>query len=454
VLVKGAPEAILAMCSHMRRGDVLAPLTRAERAELVGLAAQLAGRALRVLAFAERAGAALDLAAGFPGLRGELVLLGMVGQMDPPRAGVKAAVARSRAAGVRPVMVTGDHEATAVAIARDLGIADAHSAALDGPQLDRLSDAELSAQLGRVAVFARVHPAQKLRIIEALQARGEVVTMTGDGVNDAPALSRADVGVAMGITGTDVAKQAAKVVIADDDFATIVAAVEEGRVVYRNIKKAVLLLFSTSLAEVLVLLLALALGYPPPLAAVQILWNNLITEGLITVNLVMEPAEGDEMAEPPVPRHEALVPRALFGRMLVMTATITAVTLGWYVFRTRAGIPPPQVATETFTLLTICEWYNVLNCRSALHSALSASILRNPWLLGGILAGCVLQWLVVYVPPLGRVFKTVPLSLADALSLAALGSLVLWVEELRKLVARSGRARAHAEAPRAGLVHS
>jgi magnesium-transporting ATPase (P-type) len=291
-------------------------------------------------------------------------------------------------------------------------------------------------------VFARVHPAQKLRIVKAYQQRGEVVAMTGDGVNDAPALATADVGVAMGKSGTEVAKEASKIIVTDDNFATIVSAVEEGRVVYRNIKKAILLLFSTSAAEVFVLLFAMLLGYPPPFAAVQILWNNLVTDGLITVNLIMEPAEGDEMVQPPISPREPLLTRLLLTRIAFMTPTIVLVTLGWFVLRGAQGVPEAQVRTETFTLLAVCEWFNVLNCRSERASALSLGLLRNRWLLGGLLLGNALQALVVFWNPLGRIFYTVPISLPSVLMLGLVGSLVLWIEELRKLAARRRRSRA------------
>jgi Ca2+-transporting ATPase len=240
----------------------------------------------------------------------------------------------------------------------------------------------------------------------------------------------------MGAAGTEVAKDAAKIVLVDDDFATLVAAIEEGRVVYGNLKKAVLLLLSTSFAEVLVLLLAMALGYPPPFAAVMILWNNLVTEGLVTVNLVLEPAEGDEMRRPPTPVDEPLLDRVLRARLFVMVPTITAVTLGWFVWRHAAGVDAAQVRTETFTLLALCEWCNVLNCRSAVQSAFAQAPWRNPWLLAGLVLGNVLQFAVVFAPPLQAVFHTVPFGFAEFVGLGLAASLVLWVEELRKLWVR------------------
>ncbi|MGN6106014.1 MAG: cation transporting ATPase C-terminal domain-containing protein [Kofleriaceae bacterium] len=200
-----------------------------------------------------------------------------------------------------------------------------------------------------------------------------------------------------------------------------------------------LLLVSTSGAEVVVLLLAISLGYPPPFAAVQILWNNLVTEGLITVNLVLEPAEGDEMDQPPVPAREPLLTRVLLSRIAVMIAAITTSTLGWFLVRTHAGAPAALVQTETFTLLAICEWFNVLNCRSELRSAFSLGLLRNPWLVGGLVLGNLLQIAVVFWAPLGRVIHTVPISLGDAIALGVVGSLVLWVEEVRKWLVRRRR---------------
>jgi magnesium-transporting ATPase (P-type) len=417
VVLKGAPEVLL-------------PLAGRAGSELEHAAEQLAARALRVIAVARVDGATLA-GESWP-LPAQVRVLGLVGELDPPRTEVAEAVVRCKLAGVRPVMITGDHKATGVAIAEALAITERGREAVDGAELARMDDAELARRLARIDVFARVEPAQKLRFVEAFQRQGAVVAMTGDGVNDAPALVRADVGVAMGITGTEVAKQAARIVITDDNFATIVAAVEEGRVVYRNLQKALLLLLSTSIAEVLVLSGALIAGLPPPFAAVQILWNNLITEGLITVNLVMEPPEGDEMQRPPIPRGEGLLSHALRARLYLLTPVIVLVNLVWFAARLRAGVPFSTVQSETFTLLAVCEWFNVLNCRSATASALRLSLRRNPWLLAGLAAGVALQAAVLYVPPLRALFHTEPLSLRSLLGIVALGSLVLWVEELRK----------------------
>jgi magnesium-transporting ATPase (P-type) len=432
VWIKGAPEAVLRLCTP----DDHAVLQAARAA-----ADAMAAKALRVLAFATVDDDRLDPAAGFEALAGRAHLLGLVGQIDPPREEVKRAVADCRAAGIRPVMVTGDHKLTGLAIARELGIALDGQRAVDGPELERMGEAELREELPGIAVFARVQPAQKLRIVEALQACGEVVAMTGDGVNDAPALARADVGVAMGITGTEVAKSAAKIVITDDNFATIVGAVQQGRVVYGNLKKVILYLFATSLAEVLVLLLALVGGLPLPLAAVQILWINIVTEGTVTVNLVMDPADGDEMRRTPVPRGDRLLGSSLLKRVALMTPLIAGVSFGWFAWRLHQGQPLDVVRTETFTVLAMCQWFNVLNCQSATASALGPRILRNHWLLGGLALSMLLQALVLYAPPLNALFHTVPLPLDTLLPLMLLASTVLWAEEVRKLWLRRSAAR-------------
>jgi Ca2+-transporting ATPase len=433
VYLKGAPEAVLRLCAVAGSP----PLPAAHAA-----ADAMAARALRMLAFATVDDEPLDTAPDFDRLVGRARLLGLVGQIDPPRDEVRLAVAECRSAGIRPLMVTGDHKLTGLAIARELGIAREGDRAVDGAELERMGEADLRDELPRIAVFARVQPAQKLRIVESLQARGEVVAMTGDGVNDAPALARADVGVAMGITGTEVAKSAAKIVVTDDNFAPIVEAVEQGRVVYGNLKKVILYLFATSIDEVAVLLLALLGGYPLPLAAVQILWINIVTEGTLTVNLVMDPPDGDEMKRKPVPRNDPLVDRTMLARVVLMSATAVLVTFGWFAWRLDQGVDIVQVRAETFTLLAMCQWFNVLNCQSATRSALRLGLLKNPWLLGGVGLSVALQGLVLYASPMNALFHTVPLSAATLLPLVALASAVLWAEELRKAVARAAGASA------------
>ena len=430
VIVKGAPEVVLELCASAE--DRVAALAAAER---------MASRALRVLAVAIVEDASLE--GGLAQLRDRAVLLGLVGQLDPPRDEAIAAIARCHRAGIQVAMLTGDHRATALAIAVRLGLVPDGDAArvVDGRELDAMDDDALDGALAEVRVFSRVHPAQKLRVVAACQRRGEVVAVTGDGVNDAPALMRADVGIAMGASGTDVAKEAAKIVLTDDNFATIAAAVEEGRVVHRNIKKAVLLLGTTSLAEVLILVIALCVGLPAPFLAVQNLWNNLVTEGLITVNLVMEPAEGDEMREPPAAVDQPLLARALVFRLAFLTPLIVAVVLGWYAWRWHAGVPLDMVRSETFTLLVVCEWWNVLNCRSNLGSAFDRSVLRNRWLIGGLVVGNLLHVAVIFAPPLQRVFHTVPFEWPIVVAIGAVGSVVLWAEELRKWAQRRRRGR-------------
>jgi Ca2+-transporting ATPase len=426
IVFKGAPEMLLDLC---------APSTL-DLAKTHQTATDLAAQALRVLAVAEVNDAVLDESAGFEPYRGRLRFLGLLGQMDPPRDEVKAAVEECLVAGIRPVMVTGDHKATGLAIATALGIARPGDIAVDGSELERMPEQDLRAHLDRISVFARVHPAQKLRIVEAFQSQKQVVAMTGDGVNDAPALATADVGVAMGITGTEVAKGAAKIVITDDNFATIVKAVEEGRLVYQNLKKVVLFLFTTSIDEIVVLLLALLAGYPLPLAAVQILWINIVTEGTVTVNLIMEGLEGDEMRRKPTPMGEPLITRAMCQRMLLMATTSVAAIFGFFVWRLNSGAPFELVQTETFTLVAISQWFNVLNCRSALKSSLNLDVFKNVWLVGGLVLGNLLHLLVIYTDTLNHVFHTVPIPMGDFLLLGLIGSSVLWVEEIRKWFAR------------------
>lgn len=426
VFIKGAPEAVLPLCMDLDHEQILRAVD------------DMAHRALRVLAVAD-AEAPFNEEADFSQFQGRATFLGLVGQMDPPRPETRAAIEECKLAGIRPVMVTGDHKTTGLEIARMISLAGDADEAVDGRQLEAMDDPELQRHIDRIAVFARVQPEQKLRIVEALRSRGLVVAMTGDGVNDAPALAAADVGVAMGMKGTEVAKNASEIVLTDDNFSTIVKAVEEGRLVYANIQKLLLFLFTTSLHEILMLVAALLLDYPPPLAAVQILWINVVTEGVLSVNLVMESAEDGAMRRRPIALGAPLVTPEMGRRMLLIVPAMVAVSLGYFTARLESGAPFPQVQTETFTLVALCQWFNVLNCESAIQSSLSLRIFRNTWLLGGLVLGMGLQLLVVYAPAMNRFFQTVPIDAPTLLLLVALASLVLWTEELRKGILRAQR---------------
>jgi magnesium-transporting ATPase (P-type) len=434
VVVKGAPEAVLPLCGRDGEG----PLDDAGRERWLAAAQGLAGDALRVLALAAADG---RLPADLGALRGRLTLLGLAGELDAPRPEARDAVLACRSAGIRPVMITGDHAVTALAVARRVGIAGPGDGVVEGKALEVASPAELRALVTRTAVFARVRPAHKLALVEALQAGGAVVAMTGDGVNDAPALVRADVGVALGGSGTEVAKEASDVVLADDRLATLVDAVAEGRLVFANLRKILVLQFSTGVAEIVILLGSLFGGLPIPFLAPMILWNNLVTEGTITVNLAMEPRDGDELSRPPRPRAAPLVGVSDLVRIALMSATIVAVTLGYYLLLLGRGLPLAEARTGAFTLLAVCEWFNVLACRHERRTALRVDLGANRWLLAGLVASVLLQSAVVYLPGLGGFFGTVPLGLGEVLEVTILGSAVLWVDEARKAWVRRGAAR-------------
>lgn len=436
VFIKGAPENLIGLCGFFDQDGNVLDLTSPIRNAILSSAQDMANQALRVLALAYVKGEEISEQESISYLKNKLIFLGLVGQIDPPREEVFNAIQLCHQAYIKPVMVTGDHKTTAMAIAKQLGIIENGHLALEGGELDKLTDEELSMKLNDIRVFARVLPSQKLRIIDAYQKKGEVVAMTGDGVNDAPALVKADIGIAMGQTGTEVAKEASKVIIIDDNFNTIVNAIAEGRLVYQNIRKLILFLFVTSLDEVILLFLALLFGYPLPLAAVQILWINLVTEGALTINLIMEPAEGNEMMRPPTPASQPLLDRTLIQRMPLMIFSSVVSTFGWLVYRSSQGISGNQLQTEIFTILAFCQWFNVLNCRSSRRSFFAFDLFKNLWLLLGLSIANLLHLLVLYWEPLGRFFHTVPLDIKLVITLIAVSSLVLWTEELRKFFIR------------------
>jgi Ca2+-transporting ATPase len=458
-LTKGAPDVLLARCAAELVGAEARALTPERRAEIARSNDELARQGLRTLAVAFRSLPADALSREEPDerLEQELVFLGLIGMIDPPRPEAKAAVARAKRAGIRPLMITGDHPGTAAAIAAELGIAD-DASAITGLELERLSEEALDRTLREVSVFARVNPEHKLRLVDALQRSGATVAMTGDGVNDAPALKRADIGVAMGITGTDVSREAADLVLADDNFATIVAAVEEGRAIFANIRKFLRYLLSSNIGEVMTMffgiLLAGVIGLAPeapggvalPLLATQILWINLVTDGAPALALGVDPAEPDIMERRPRPRGEGVITARMWLGILFVGAVMAAGTL----LVLDASLPGGLIEgsgdlryaqTMAFTTLVLFQLFNVLNARSDERSALTG-LFRNRLLWAAIALALLLQAAVVYLPFLQPAFSTVAIGAADWLTCAAVASSVWWLRELTKLVTRLKDARA------------
>ncbi|HEU4532247.1 MAG TPA: HAD-IC family P-type ATPase, partial [Steroidobacteraceae bacterium] len=379
----------------------------------------------------------------------QLEFVGLIGLLDPPRSEAYEAIATCQAAGIVPVMITGDHPATARAVARRLGLLASDEALLTGRELAALPGNEFEQRVREVRVYARVAPEQKVRIVSALQARGEVVAMTGDGVNDAPALQRADIGVAMGIAGTDVAKQASDMVLLDDNFATVVRAVREGRRIYDNLRRFVRYVLTTNSAEIWTIFLAPFLGLPVPLLPIQILWINLVTDGLPGIALASEPEERNVMQRPPRAPTESLFARGLGTHAFLVGLFMAALALGSQAWHVHAGSPAWQ--TVVFTMLCFTQLGHVLAIRSEETSLFTLGIASNRYLLGAVLLTLALQIAVVYLPVFNELFHTVPLSLeqlglcfAGALGVVALVELEKWFRRGRgSSVLRTNAPRRH-----------
>ncbi|MFN7952116.1 MAG: cation-translocating P-type ATPase [bacterium] len=429
---KGAVDGLVEVSTRVWGERGVEFLDADRRARVLAANAALAGRGMRVLGVAVRP--RVDPGVGGDGdpLERDLTFVGLVAMVDPPRAEAKAAVATCIGAGIRTVMITGDHPLTALEIARQLGITSER--VVTGAELERASDAELDEWVRSVSVFARVSPEHKLRIVEAFQARGHDVAMTGDGVNDAPALKKADIGVAMGVTGTDVSKEAADMVLLDDNFATIVAAVEEGRVIYDNIRRFIRYLVSTNSAEILVMLLAPFLGMPLPLLPLQILWINLVTDGPPALALGLEPAERYTMRRPPYDSRESLFARGLGFHAVWVGLLMTVTCLGVGYVPWRAG--REQWQTMLFTTLAFAQMAHVLAIRSEHDSLFRQGLFSNPWVLGSVILTVAMQMIVVFVPGLQTVFHTVALGPADLGWCVGLASLTFLGVEIEKGLTR------------------
>jgi Ca2+-transporting ATPase len=452
LITKGAPDVLLARCTRARQGMRTVPLDEALRARLLADVDALTGAALRTLAVAYRPLPAAAGAEATESLEQELVFVGTVGIIDPPREEAAVAIHEAQRAGIRIVMITGDHPRTAARIAQDLGILRAGVPAVAGHDLDALDEAALAAVVRKTNVYARVSPAHKLRIVASLQACGEVVAMTGDGVNDAPALKSADIGIAMGIAGTEVTKEAAKMVLADDNFATIVEAVREGRRIFDNIRKFLRYLLSSNMGEVLTVFLgvlgARALGLTGadgavvlPLLATQILWINLITDSGPALAMGVDPSTDDVMARRPRPPTERVIDMRMWLSVAEIGLVVAVTTLLTIDMHLPGGFIEgtddlATARTAGFTVLVFTSLYNCFNARSDTTSALH-HLFANPWLWSAIALSVLLQVAVVHVPLLNVAFGTVPLTFTQWMVCAAMGSVVLWVIELRKLANRA-----------------
>ncbi len=400
---KGAPEVMLAKCCAELRNGRVEPLTQTRRQEIAQASAEMASHALRVLALAYRES---PESSGGTYQEADLVFAGIVGMIDPPREEVKEAVRKCREAGIRPIMITGDHPATALAIARELGIATGSERAVTGQELNALSDESLTAQVEQITVYARVAPEHKLRIVRAWKSHGQVVAMTGDGVNDAPAIQAADIGIAMGISGTDVTKEASDMVLMDDNFTSIVSAVEEGRGIYDNIQNVLVYLLSCNSGEILLVLLASLLGWPVPLLPIQLLWINLVTDGLPALALSLEPPEHGIMRRKPRTPTESLLSWRLGLTILLQGVLVGGVALAAFGI-TRAAYPDQveRARTMAFCVLVYGELFRALAARSQTLTLFQLGLWTNPFLLGAVVASALLQLGIVTVPFVQRVFE-------------------------------------------------
>jgi Ca2+-transporting ATPase len=427
---KGAPELIVESCTRQLTESGEAALDAKGREQILEIARNMASEALRVLAVASKPDATLENA------EHEMTFLGLIGMIDPARPEAKPAIRLCEQAGIKPVMITGDHPLTAQAVARELGLLKG-GRTVTGAELEAMDDAEFEREVENIEVYARVSPAHKMRVVAALQKKGHIVAMTGDGVNDAPALKKADIGIAMGITGTDVTKEAADMTLTDDNFASIVAAVEEGRGIFGNIKKYLMYLLSSNIGEIGLMAGASIIGLPMPLTAVQILYVNLATDGLPALALAVDPPEPDLMSQKPRNPKTGIFTRPVSILMLVGGLWSTAINLGLFIWASHSGRGPEEAMTMTFVSLVLIQFFKAYNFRSDHLSVLNKPF-ANKWLNVAILWELALLALIVYLPFLHRPFGTFSLTLEDWLIVVGLAVTIVPMLELAKWMERRG----------------
>ncbi|MFC2095107.1 cation-translocating P-type ATPase [Candidatus Bipolaricaulota bacterium] len=442
-LIKGAVDGMLPLCTHIEMPGGASSLAEDQLEEIQTINDEMGKSGLRVLALAYRL---LDHVGDEPSaedIETELTFLGLVAMQDPPRLEVADAVGKASAAGLRTIMITGDHAATATAIARQIGILRPEGLVVEGAVLETMNDDALFAQIKDIDVFARVSPQHKVRIVEALKSDGHIVAMTGDGVNDAPALKKADIGIAMGITGTDVAKDSADMVLVDDNYASIISAIEQGRVIYDNIRKAVFYLLTCNFAEIAILFIATLLGWPAPLTAIQLLWLNLVTDGAPALALALEPEEPGIMKRPPRPTNEPIIDRRMLRGFLVQSSALAGSILGvfWLALQ---GIFSAVAGTMAFATLVLAELFRAYSVRSEDTPILKLGWRSNRWMQMAVATSAVLLLVVLYIPPLARMFEVQFLRLAPWGLILPFALIPMLATESRKVIQRIWRRRMQA----------
>jgi P-type Ca2+ transporter type 2C len=450
VYTKGAIDSLLKICTHLYMDEKVVPLTDDIRAIIMSNSNAMSDDALRVLGAGYKRVDTVHIE--LDNLEKHLTFIGLVGMIDPPRAEVKDSIALCKLSGIKTVMITGDHKNTALAIAKELGIAENESQALSGAELDRISDEDLAQKCDNTRVFARVSPEHKVRIVKAFKSKGNIVSMTGDGVNDAPSLKMADIGVAMGITGTDVAKGASDMILTDDNFATIVAAIKEGRNIFKNIKKSILFLLSCNAGEIFALFFAILLGWPTPLKPIHILWVNLITDTLPALSLGVDPGDPDIMKEKPRDPKGSLFAQGggsglILHGFIIGILTLAAFIIGARIYSGQKTLFPifpgnidemtrTHAQTMAFVVLSVSQLFHSLNMRHNRKSIFKLGLFTNKYLIAAILFGILLQFTVITVPPLAAIFDVFPLNRMDWAIVGMLSIMPLIIIEIIKLIKR------------------
>lgn len=428
--MKGAPERVLEKCNSVLENGKVKPLTYQKKKQIYSYIEAMSNRALRCIAAAYKE----ENLVKNESVECDLIFLGVAGSMDPPRIEVKDAVLKCKMAGIKPIMITGDHKNTALAIAKSINICNSDDQAVTGDELENMSDSELVKKVNKIRVFARVSPNHKLRIVRAFKKNNNIVAMTGDGVNDAPAIKEADIGVAMGISGTDVTKEAAAMVLMDDNFATIVSAVEEGRVIYDNIRKFIRYLLSCNLGEVLTMFLASLFYLPNPLTPIQILFVNLATDGLPAIALGVDPPDKDIMRQSPREKNEGIFARGLWEKIIVRGSLIGVCTLLSFMSGRYYGMDLATCRTITMCTLVMSQLLHVFECRSERHSIFEINIFSNIYLLGAVLVSMTMICCILYIPFLSGIFNTVALNLGQWLLVIFFSGIIFLINSVYLLI--------------------